>query len=259
MLKVTAESFHEKLNTDNEEIILNGPPSNLRGNIFLRNASEESLSVKTLSVVHNENQKNILGKSSMLRIGSRLKPGEEKLESILHELPPQTPPGTYESTLLIGGTERRIKMIVQPSMQVSIHPVSFSFIGAEPGKTHTAQITITNTGNLPFQIPDVKHIAALDMDLICRAVGVALRSKGGEGYLSTMDEIAKNVNRNLPDWASAHIEENGHTLAAGATMIIHLNITMPDNTDAGKDYSGNMRFWTKEITYEIKSQNEQIK
>ncbi|MEP6465278.1 MAG: hypothetical protein ABJB05_03190 [Parafilimonas sp.] len=257
MLKVTADAFHEKLNTDNEEIILNGPPSNLRGHIFLRNASDEQLSVKTLSVVHNE--KNILGDSSTLRIGSRLKPGEEKMESIWHELPPQTPPGTYESKLVIGGTERKIKMIVQPHMHVSIHPVNFSFIGSEPGKTHTAQITITNTGNLPFQIPDVKHIAALDMDLICRAVGVALRGKGGEGYISTMDEIAKNVNRNLPDWASAHIEENGQTLAAGATMIVHLNITLPNNTDSSRDYNGNMRFWNKQITYEIKSQSEQIK
>jgi hypothetical protein len=259
MLKVTTESFHEKLNTDNEEIILNGPPANLRGHIFLRNASEESLSVKTLSVVHNENQKNILGDSSALRIGSRLKPGEEKLESVWHALPPQTPPGTYESKLVIGGTERKIKMIVQPHMHVSIHPTNFSFIGAEAGKTHTAQITITNTGNLPFQIPDVKHVAALDMDLICRAFGVALRNKGNEGYRSTFDEIARNVNTHLPDWASAHIEENGQTLAPGATMIVHLHLTMPKNTDAGKDYTGNMRFWNKEITYEIKSQSEQTK
>ena len=259
MLKVTAESFHEKLDTDNEEIILNGPPSDLRGHIFLRNTSDESLSVKTLAVVHNETQKNILGNSSPLRIGSRLRAGEEKVQTIWHELPPQTPPGTYESKLVIGGAERTVKMIVPPVIQVSIHPVHFSFIGAEPGKTHTAQITISNTGNLPFQIPDVKHIAAFDMDLICRAVGVALRSKGGEGYIAAMDEIAKNVNRNLPDWASAHIEENGQTLAAGATMIIHLNITLPDNTDANKDYSGNMRFWTNEITYDIKSQHEQIK
>ncbi len=259
MLKVTAESFHEKLNTDTGEIILNGPPSDLRGHINLRNDTEELLSVKNLSLVHNESEKNILGNSSWLRIGSRLKPGEEKLKTIWHKLPPQTPPGTYESKLIIGGAERTVKIIVQPNMQVSIHPVNFSFISAEPGKTHTAQITISNTGNLPFQIPDVKHIAALDMDLICRAVGVALRSKGGEGYISTMDEIAKNVNRNLPDWASAHIEENGQTLAAGATMIIHLNITLPNNTDPNKDYSGNMRFWTNELTYDIKSQHEQIK
>ncbi|MEP6681946.1 MAG: hypothetical protein ABJA35_01755 [Parafilimonas sp.] len=254
MLRVTADAFHEKVNTDNEEIILNGPPSNLRGHIFLRNTSEDALSIKALKLVHNEK---MLGENSSLRIGSRLKPGEQKFESIWHELPPQTPPGTYESSLYIGGTERKIKMIVQPHMQVSVHPNIFSFVGAGPGKTHSAQITITNTGNLPFTIPDVKHVAALDMDLVCRAFGFALRSKGGEGYIPTMDELAKNVNRYLPDWASAHVEEAGQTLQPGETKLIQLNITLPKNTDAGKDYSGNMRFWNKKISYEIKSQSDQ--
>jgi len=253
MLKVTADAFHEKLNTDNEEVILNGPPSGLRGHLHLRNTSDDSLSVSALKLVHNEGQEKFLGNSSSLRIGSRLKPGEEKLESILHELPAQTPAGTYESSLVIGGTERKIKMIVQPHMHVNVYPSNFSFIGTEAGKTHSAQITITNLGNLPFTIPDVSHVAALDMDLICRAFGFALRSKGGEGYVQTMDEIARNVNRYLPDWAAAHIEESGQTLEPGATMIIHLNITMPKNADAKKDYTGSMRFWNTIIGYEIKA------
>lgn len=256
MLKVTAEAFHEKVNTDSEEVILNGPPSALRGHIFIRNSSEDTLSVKTLSLKHDTSKGNFLGNSSTLRIGSRLRAGEQKLETIFHELPAQTPPGTYESMLVIGGTERKVKMIVQPHMEINIYPLNFSFIGTEPRKRHTAEITITNVGNLPFQVPDVKHVAALDMDLICRAFGFALRSKGTEGYAPTMDEIARNVNRFLPDWAGANIEECGQTLQPGSTIIVHLNITMPDNTDAGKDYEGNMRFWNKEITYEIKSQNQ---
>lgn len=251
MLKVTSEAFHEKINTDSEEVILNGPPGNLRGHIHLRNTSEDALNVKTLKLVHQENS---LGEKASLRIGSRLKPGEQKMESVWHELPPQTTPGTYESIMHIGGVERKIKMIVQPTMQVSVYPNTFSFIGTEPGKTHSAQITVVNTGNMAFIIPDVKHVAALDMDLICRAFGFALRSKGKEGYIPTMDELAKNINRYLPDWAGAHVEEAGQTLDPGATKIIHLHITMP-NTDAHKDYAGNMRFWNKAISYEIKSQS----
>ncbi len=256
MLKVTAEAFHEKINTDDEEVILNGPPSALRGYISLRNGTEDLLSVKTLSLKHDTSKGNFFGNSSSLRIGSRLKPGEQKLEKISHELPAHTPPGTYESMLLIGGIERKVKMIVQPHMQVNIYPLNFSFVGAEPRKKHTAEITLTNVGNLPFQVPDVKHVAALDMDLVCRAFGFALRSKGAEGYLPTMDEIARNVSRYLPDWAAANIEECGQTVQPGATMTVHLDITMPDNADAGKDYEGNMRFWDNEITYQIKSQNQ---
>lgn len=252
MLKVTSETFHEKVNMDNEEVILNGPPGDLRGHIHLRNTSEDALSVKTLKLVHQEKS---LGENSSLRIGSRLKPGEQKMESLWHELPPQTPPGTYESVMHVGGSERKIRMIVQPNLQVSVYPDTFSFMGTEPGKTHTAEITVANTGNVPFTIPDVRHVAALDMDLICRAFGFALRSKGKEGYIATMDELAKNINRYLPDWAGAHVEEAGQTLEPGATRTIHLHITMP-NTDAQKDYTGNMRFWNKAISYEIKSQSK---
>ncbi|MEO7962112.1 MAG: hypothetical protein ABIR19_11225 [Ginsengibacter sp.] len=259
MLKVTSDAFHEKVNTGNEEIILNGPPSALKGHMFLRNGSEDMLSIKTLSLLHDPNQENISKSSATLRIGSRLRPGEEKLETISHELPAQTPPGTYESLLLIGGEERKIKMIVQPHMEVNIYPISFSFIGSQPGQQHTAEVTITNMGNLPFQVPDVKHVATLDMDLICRAFGFALRSKGAEGYGPTLDEISRNVNRYLPDWAAANVAEYGQTLQPGETRIVHLTITMPENTDAGKDYTGSMRFWNQEINYEIKSQNESTK
>ena len=118
---------------------------------------------------------------------------------------------------------------------------------------------MTNLGNLPFQVPDVKHIAALDMDLICRTFGFALRSKGAQGYTQVMDEIARNINSSLPDWASAQIEEYGKVLEPGDRLSIHLSLTMPKNTDANKDYAGNMRFWDKEITYVIKSHNERKK
>ena len=74
-----------------------------------------------------------------------------------------------------------------------------------------------------------------------------------------MDEIARIINRYLPEWASAHIEEQGQTAEPGTTMSIHLTLTLPKNTDGKKDYTGNMRFWNKEITYDIKSQSDQTK
>ena len=255
MLKVTADAFHEKLNAGNDEIILNGPPTRLRGHVYLNNPNDETLSVKELSLVHNEQQRSLLGDKSALRIATRLKPGETKMEPVTHQLPSYTPPGTYESKMMIGGTEKTVKMIVQPNISINITPNYFTFQGTNPGTTHSTTITLTNTGNMPFKVPDVKHIAALDMDLICRALGVAIREKGAEGYESVLNGISKNVNENIPDWAGCHIEENGAELAPGATMLLHLHITLPRNTDAAKDYAGNLRFWDKDIAYVIKSHN----
>jgi hypothetical protein len=259
MLKVTADAFHEKLDAGEDEIILNGPPADLRGHIFLSNTNEDLLSVKTLMLVHDAKQKNILGDGSSLRISARLRPGEQKLEAIGHELPPQTAPGIYESKLIVGGKERKVKMIVQPNVQVNIHPSSFTFQETDPGKMHTAVFTLNNAGNLPFQVPDVKHVAALDMDLLCRAFGFGFRSKAAEGYMPVLDEIVKNINSNIADWASARVEEYGAIVLPGASILVHLHITLPKNADARKDYAGSVRFWDKEIVYVVKSHNEQNK
>lgn len=255
MLRVTTEAFHEKLKAGNDEIILNGPPANLRGHIFLNNDSDETLSVKELGLIHHEHQRNITGEKSALRVSTRLKPGETKLEPVSHRLHPQTPPGTYESKMMIGGTEQTVKMIVQPNIQIGITPNYFTFQQTEPGTTHTAVITLTNSGNMPFKVPDVKHIAALDMDFLCRALGVAIREKGTEGYEPVLNEISRNMNQHTPDWASAHIEENGAVVAPGAIILLHIYITLPKNTDASKDYIGNLRLWDKDIAYVVKSHN----
>jgi hypothetical protein len=44
-------------------------------------------------------------------------------------------------------------MIVQPAVSINITPAFFTFQGTNPGTTHTALITLTNTGNLPFKCP----------------------------------------------------------------------------------------------------------
>ena len=255
MLKVTREAFHEKLKAGNDEIILNGPPSNLRGQIFLSNATDETLSVKELGVIHKEEHRHFMGEGSALRIAARLKPGESKMEPVTHQLPIHTPPGTYESKMMVGGIEKTVKMIVQPAVTINITPAFFTFQGTQPGTTHTAIITLTNTGNLPFKVPDVKHIAALDMDFLCRALGVSIRDKGAEGYEAVLNEISRNINQHTPDWATAHIEENGNVVEPGATILLHLYITLPQNTDAAKDYAGNLRLWDKDISYVVKSHN----
>ena len=78
MLKVTADAFHEKLNAGNDEIILNGPPTKLRGHVYLNNPNNETLSVKELSLVHNEQQRNLLGDKICIAHCNKTKTGRNK-------------------------------------------------------------------------------------------------------------------------------------------------------------------------------------
>jgi hypothetical protein len=165
-----------------------------------------------------------------------------------------TAPGIYENTIMVGGEQKKVKMIIHAVMDINIHPDHFVFTGTGAGTVHTAAFMLTNLGNMPFQVPEVKHVAALDMDFICRALGMGSRSNGAKNATQLLDEIAKNVQANLPDWANAKVEESGQTVDPGAAMLIHLHITMPKNSDASKDYSGNVRFWDHELTYSVKAQ-----
>ncbi len=253
MLRITADALHEKLSTGSAEIILNGPPGDLRGHIFISNKNTDALKVKSLPLVHGNKLMDRMGADNALRLSCKLNPGEEKIVEVLHQVHPLTAPGTYESTIMVGGENRKVKMVIQEQMVIDIHPTSFTFTGTEPGKTHTASFTLTNLGNVAFQVPDVKHAAALDMDMLCRAFGVAMRSSGANGYESMLNEVSKNIQSNLPDWASVNIAECGVVLQPGETLLINLSITIPQNCNPGKDYSGNIRFWDKDISYAIKS------
>ena len=259
MLTVTSLAFHEKLHVGTGEIILNGPPSALRGHLLLSNQNEESLRVKALPLIHDKNTGKAMGDGFQLRFSCRLKPGEENMESLWHKVHPNTAPGIYESWLVVGGQKRKVKLVVQSHIDISIYPEYFSFQDTGPGKIHTAIFTLTNLGNMPFQVPEIKHVAPLDMDLLCRAFGFGFRTRGAEGYMKTMDEITKNIQSNLADWSAASVEEVGKIVQPGQSLIIHLNITLPANSDARKDYDGNIRFWDKDIEFVIKSHDEKLK
>lgn len=253
MVTINADASHEMLDVGTEEIILNGPPSDLRGHIHLGNKSGDTFRIKTLALEYLNRRNNFLGSGAPLHFSCRLRPGEEKIQRVSHRLPPDTRPGTYASELIIGGERRPVKIVVQPHIDVKIYPVRFSFQGSNPDRTHTAAITITNLGNVPFQIPQIKHATVLDMDFLCRAASLAIRDKGAEGYMPMMDQLTKNIQKDMAGWLSISLEECGQVLGPGKSLVAHLTITLPADIDPKKDYSGDIRLWDQGISYVIQS------
>ncbi len=50
MITITSEASHDKIDVIDEEIILNGPPTNLQGHILFENKQDDLLRVKTLAL-----------------------------------------------------------------------------------------------------------------------------------------------------------------------------------------------------------------
>lgn len=253
MITVTANSFHEKLHIEGDEITLNGPPSFLTGNIFISNKDADTLFIRDLPMAYSQKE-GLQMEQQTFKLLTSLKGGEEKMHRVSHSLSPSTPPGIYESTIQVGGTEKKLKMIVQQNIEIDMYPLTFHFDGVAPGKTYDTQITFTNSGNIPFKIPDIKHVNTFDEDYLCRATSLAIREKGSEGYIATMDQLTKNVHNEMAGWAMVNIEESGRVVEPGETIQLHFKLTLPDNVNPERDYFGSVRLWNKMLNYNIKSQ-----
>lgn len=255
MITVTANQFLDKIDSSHDEIILNGPPTNLKGNIRLSNKEDQAVFIKEFSVTHSEDTKSKARQAlpSTFRLNAFLKPGEQKNQVAFHEMHPQTPPGVYESTINIGGRERRLRLVVQENIKIDITPSVINFLGVVPGQTYNKELLLTNSGNVPFTIPDIKHNTVLDFDYICRALSKAIREKGDQGIEATLDEVTKDIHDEMAGWVDVKIDEAGTTVDPGDIISMHLGLTLPGDANPLKDYFGNIRIWNKTITYKIKS------
>lgn len=253
MITVTANSYHEKLHIQDEEIILNGPPSSLSGQITISNREDETLFIRDLPVSDAGSERQMQMKSQHFRLLTSLKGGEEKVLRVKQQVAPSTPPGEYESSIRVGGVEKRIKMIVQPKIKVNIYPLNLNYSGVQGHSAYESQLTFSNTGNMSFKIPEIKHANAFDEDFLCRATSLAIREKGNEGYIATMDQLTKNVHKEMAGWAQIHLEESGRIVEPGETIQLHFKLTLPENVDPSRDYFGSVRIWKKVISYHVKS------
>ena len=250
MIKVTAARFHESLDIEEEEIILNGPPQSLTGTVLLKNKEAQTVFIRDLALVHGGD--NAGESQGRFQLVTALQAGEQRLQEVNFQMPLNTPPGTYERRLSIGGREKSVRLVVQANIEIDINPVTLYFQGAVAGKTYDAEITLTNNGNLPFKIPsNIRHTTMLDEDYLCRALSFAIREKGGEGFNPVMDELTRNVHKEMADWVELQLKEAGSIVEPGKAMLLHLSFTLPRNTNSSRDYSGNIRIADKTISYRI--------
>ncbi len=262
MLTKVEDPALDKLSIRDEVIILNGPPGRLEGTIHLQNPHDSPIKVRHIPLQEDKasrNKKISPGFNPILNMNLRFEAGEQRLEPVNLSMPYDTPPGTYDRFIQVGGKSRNVKIIVQPTIDIAVNPEEFTFQDSAPGTVHTATFTVTNLGNLPFQIPEIKHVAALDMDYLCRALGMAFRENNTEGLTATLDRATQNIKDNLTNWADARVAEAGKIMEPGRSMVVNLKITLPKNADARNDYSGNVRFWDKDLSFVVKSHVNTVK
>jgi len=256
MITVTSGDYNDMVAHKEEEIVLHGRPSSLTGKVTLLNKADDAMFVKEVPLKDNARIASLMPSflANNLPINATLQPREERTHVIKLRVHALTPPGVYESKVVIGGVSKKLKLVVHENIAMKIQPRLLYFSGTEPGKTYSRELLLTNNSNIAITVPENKHNTALDFDYICKNLSLAIREKGAEGFQATMDAFTKNIHDDMIDWVNVNIDEAGATVEPGASMTLHLSLTFPQNTNINKDYFGNIRLWNKTITYKIKAE-----
>lgn len=248
MRYVTSEANHENVYCSDEEIILSGPPTALRGAINLHNDLDEAVMIRELPLRSRERDARF---QPQLALNIMLAPGENRQRRLSIALPADTPPGRYTHELDVGGGTRTVTFLVQETLSVRFNPRKLTLIGLKAGTVHEREILLTNHGNIPVTVPDVRHNLSLDMDLICRNLSRALKADQDSGIQETLDVFVQGIKADLADWIEVDIAEAGQTLRPGQTLPLHLKLTLPKDVDPRRVYEGDIRLFDQLISYII--------
>jgi hypothetical protein len=249
MLTVSCEGQHEKVRCAEEEIVLSGPPAFLTGFITFQNNVKEDVFIKDLPLSHKGKTPGLTKQS--LDINTILSPNEVKSHFTSFAANPNTPPGTYQSTISVGGKERNLKMIVQENLEIMLIPAQVTFMGIAPGMVHNKEILLVNKGNVPVMIPNIKHNTTLDMDLICRNLSLAIRETGDKGTNATLDVFVKGLKKDIAGWIETSIKESGQIVNPGETKVICNSFVIPKDINDQRIYEGEIRILDQELDYRI--------
>jgi hypothetical protein len=236
-----------------QEVILVGMRSQLRGRVTLHNEGERRRTIRRGRV----NRVGELVTPEMQHectIGSgRVAAGATVTADVLFALPPSTPPGEFAAEIEINHVTINAKVVVTEVVSLELFPSRF-VIENRP-EIIRKRLTVSNTGNVPLTIGEVGPIALDDELLDCRTLRGAIKDLTSAEV--SLEQIAGAVSRH----ANAALENAGilrvhnasgtQTVQSGATAIVDLEIRIPEHLDRHTRYFGFAPIYTENLSFLI--------
>lgn len=243
-----------KVRLPDEDLVLVGPPKRLSGMLRLENGSDEPVVVEYEPLkpgMRNVETKKQVSLNGALRFTGHLAARETKTQRAFCSVDPHTPAGTYESEIMIGDTVKKITLIVQNDLSISLNPDHIFLVGIGPGKKHTVAVQLANNGNIPIEVPKLKHSTTLDMDLFCRNLALAVRESGDKGNSALLDTFVGGLKKDMAGWLELHVDEAGQRVDPGHAILLHITLTLPKDIHLEREYEGDIRIYDKALSYTI--------
>jgi hypothetical protein len=229
-----------------EPIVLVGPPRRCEGFLVVHNPQKNPIKLKRITLQTGAQGLANTCERGAIELRSRsnptLCPGDSQQVRVSAQLPPSTPPGSYEATL--EGAEGRCQPVtiqVLESRRMQLAPSSV-MRGVRPCETFQLRVHASNEGNVPLVIP--RH-AAVSIHALDRGwpqhVHAAARSHGGQGAAPFLDNFAARFGANEPAPGRAKIRVGAGPLAPLETRLIEVEISLPRKLRARRRYQAVVR------------------
>lgn len=232
MLTSNIDQLHQSIESEEEEIVLAGPPSLLLGTITLRNTGKEQIWVPELPLLVKQGRKKI---KYSLQVNTVIAAGTSKIQPLSLQIDPQTPPGVYKGTIAFDQSELPVRLNVEANAEVVLSPDELEVTGKKPGEKHEASIQMQNTGNVTLEVPQPVQEAYIDPDLISRRLGEAIREKGKEGTMPVLDLFVRTLRREMGGTLNVTVREAGQEVKPGKSLDLHLTLELPEEWSGGED------------------------
>ena len=151
-------------------------------------------------------------------------------------LPTTTLPGAYRGTIQVGDQTHIATFEVEPRLYMRLIPGSLLLRG-QPGARVTAQLTLTNLGNVGFEVKRVHAFGVSELDGLERAFGQTFRAKLSPGE-RRIDRFADALAEAHGGLVRVQIEKGAGNVAPGDSRELTAVFKLPDRMRSGRDYAG---------------------
>ena len=210
-----------------DDIVLLGPPRNVSGLVPIA-VSRSSLIPVSISV----GEESAVYRGTLRAAGVR--GGELRLR-----LPPGTPPGVYTGEATVRGETKRLRVEIEPVLRLNLQP-NQTTLSVRAATSVEFSVTVSNDGNVPFEIPKTGVLDLDDGVAQERALGRTLRAELVQGE-HRIDRYFDELKEGHGGEAHVAVRSGAGTLRPGEAREITCLLDVPSTAKAGRSYAGPWR------------------
>jgi hypothetical protein len=164
----------------------------------------------------------------------------------------RTPPGVYETTLILGEEQIPIILQVAETLDVDIVPRKFILTNA-PGSTITKTVSVTNRGNLAVELGNVGAVALAERNQVCTVLRNSVKRFQETGVDDAVNILADELEKSFERSGTLRIRTKNQpiTVLPGETVIVELEISLPSSLRKSRLYHGQYKLYNASMTIEL--------